>query len=101
MTSQYGAVLSQLLERVKYDFEPTREEVHARKEVCERLQMYIRRVYKKAQLSLFGSSCNGFGFSNSDLDICMVFSDVSDVIILLFTHVTSLLSHDHFFSGAA
>ena len=24
-----------------------------------------------AKLTLFGSSCNGFGFGHSDLDICM------------------------------
>ncbi|XP_060793766.1 terminal uridylyltransferase 4 isoform X2 [Neoarius graeffei] len=37
----------------------------------EILDNLCKRCYDKAQLCLFGSSKNGFGFRDSDLDICM------------------------------
>lgn len=33
--------------------------------------MFVFESAEKAQLCLFGSSKNGFGFRDSDLDICM------------------------------
>lgn len=40
----------------------------------EYLELAFRKVWPSAQLHLFGSSCNGFGFQSSDLDICMTFA---------------------------
>ena len=36
-----------------------------------------------ARLSLFGSSCNGFGFQNSDLDICMTLEGEDQKVLYL------------------
>ena len=43
-------------------------------------------LVKGAKLRLFGSSKNGFGFKQSDLDICMVLEgqETADVIIQTF-----------------
>ena len=43
------------------------------------IENFIRhQAFPSARLTLFGSSCNGFGFRNSDLDICMTFEDCSE-----------------------
>jgi len=34
-----------------------------------------------AKLKVFGSSCNGFGFRGSDLDICLTFADMSSLAV--------------------
>ncbi|CAG5136876.1 unnamed protein product, partial [Candidula unifasciata] len=38
------------------------------------LEAFIRTHFDDANLTLFGSSCNGFGFERSDMDICLTFS---------------------------
>jgi terminal uridylyltransferase len=39
------------------------------------LENHLQRRYPTVSLDLFGSSCNGFGFRKSDLDICLTFTD--------------------------
>ena len=39
------------------------------------LNGYIRKFFKNAELTLFGSSSNGFAFRHSDLDISLTFTD--------------------------
>ncbi|XP_035229063.1 terminal uridylyltransferase 7-like [Stegodyphus dumicola] len=43
-----------------------------RKAFVQNLEVYVKKVFRYAQLTLFGSSANGFGFKASDLDICMI-----------------------------
>ncbi|XP_072172612.1 terminal uridylyltransferase 7-like [Diadema setosum] len=55
---------------------PTRQDLRHRDNCLRELEYYIRQhSFPKANLSLFGSSGNGFGFRNSDLDICLTFQD--------------------------
>ncbi|EPY84503.1 hypothetical protein CB1_000472022 [Camelus ferus] len=45
---------------------------HNREQILIGLEKFIQKEYdEKARLCLFGSSKNGFGFRDSDLDICM------------------------------
>ncbi|XP_070562436.1 terminal uridylyltransferase 7-like [Ptychodera flava] len=56
---------------------PNDIEVKIREEILRDLEKYIQKhIHDDAQLCLFGSSINGFGFQFSDLDICMTFKDV-------------------------
>eukprot|EP00064_Thunnus_orientalis_P015132 superscaffoldBa00002749_g15181 len=54
------------------DFAPDELEVGVREHILKDLETFVRRQFAGARLQLFGSSKNGFGFRQSDLDICMV-----------------------------
>ncbi|GFT97488.1 terminal uridylyltransferase 4 [Nephila pilipes] len=47
--------------------------VDERKVFVKKLEGELKKLYPDVKLTLFGSSVNGFGFQNSDLDICMTF----------------------------
>jgi len=55
--------------------EPTATELAHRDHIMRDLNGYIRRFFKNAVLTLFGSSSNGFAFRNSDLDISLTFTN--------------------------
>uniref|UniRef100_A0A667YV52 RNA uridylyltransferase n=1 Tax=Myripristis murdjan TaxID=586833 RepID=A0A667YV52_9TELE len=56
----------------RYELSPSAVEQQKREQILASLERFIRKEYNdKAQLCLFGSSKNGFGFRDSDLDICM------------------------------
>ena len=59
------------------DFEPTHQELQMRQKILQELESFVQDLYPDAELALFGSSCNGFGFQKSDLDICMTFKNKS------------------------
>jgi DNA polymerase sigma len=44
----------------------------------EKIKRIICQKYKDAELSLFGSSNNGFAMKKSDLDICMTLKDCTE-----------------------
>lgn len=46
--------------------------------IRKELEEHIRKEYDDAVLTLFGSSCNGFGFADSDLDLCLTFNSNED-----------------------
>ena len=71
--------LTQAVFYVAQKFQQKPQQVEKRKFVVARLQDYVQRLFKTGQLHLFGSSCNGFGFCDSDIDLCMTFMDVSDL----------------------
>lgn len=73
--SKHYKFLSGVLCSLREEMEPTRKEIMMREEVVQSLQFYIRKdqKYSDAHLQLFGSSANGFGFTNSDLDVCITF----------------------------
>ena len=61
------------------DWAPPAEEYRQRQDLLRGIETYIRyHGFPAARLTLFGSSCNGFGFRNSDLDICMTFDGCDD-----------------------
>lgn len=70
-------MISSVLIKLKEEMEPSEAEIKQRENVVEKLQSFITKdlKHKDAVLQLFGSSANGFGFSNSDLDVCITFND--------------------------
>ncbi|KAK6179643.1 hypothetical protein SNE40_011956 [Patella caerulea] len=76
MTAKHLGVLSETLKNVIYDFAPTAKDKADRRWILKDIENFIQQhLYPNARLQLFGSSCNGFGFSKSDLDICLTFKD--------------------------
>jgi DNA polymerase sigma len=49
-----------------------------RQTIQKELETHIRTEYADAVLSMFGSSCNGFGFADSDVDLCLTFESNED-----------------------
>ncbi|XP_064604614.1 terminal uridylyltransferase 4-like isoform X2 [Liolophura sinensis] len=102
MTSKHLKILSNFLEEVPADFAPTPLEVQERNYIVSELQKYVREEYPEAKLSLFGSSCNGFGFRHSDLDICMTFDQPTaegiDCVSIIETLSKMLKEHRGFYN---
>ncbi|EDO43972.1 predicted protein, partial [Nematostella vectensis] len=71
MTKVYQNIIDAACIRVGETMGLNHMEGQFRQEVLRNLEDYIREVYPAACLYLFGSSVNGFGFKESDLDICM------------------------------
>ncbi|XP_046725009.1 terminal uridylyltransferase 4 isoform X2 [Silurus meridionalis] len=72
MTERFREILDNLCRRCYDELSPSVAEQQRRELILASLERFIRKEYNdKAQLCLFGSSKNGFGFRDSDLDICM------------------------------
>uniref|UniRef100_H3DEU5 Terminal uridylyl transferase 7 n=1 Tax=Tetraodon nigroviridis TaxID=99883 RepID=H3DEU5_TETNG len=72
LTPEFLSVLNKVCEQCYTDFAPDELEMGVRELILKDLETFIRRQLPAARLQLFGSSKNGFGFKQSDLDICMV-----------------------------
>ncbi|XP_029960124.1 terminal uridylyltransferase 7 [Salarias fasciatus] len=72
MTPEFLWILNKVCEQCFSDFAPGELEVGVREHILQDLETFVRRQFPGARLKLFGSSKNGFGFRQSDLDICMV-----------------------------
>lgn len=72
VTPEFLSVLNKVCEQCYTDFAPGELEVGVREHILQDLETFVRRQFAGARLQLFGSSKNGFGFRQSDLDICMV-----------------------------
>ena len=75
----YLKMLSNICEEVARDWEPQHQELRDRDRILNDLSGYIKKFWTKSELSLFGSSNNGFAFRHSDLDISLTFRDIHDV----------------------
>ncbi|XP_068445814.1 terminal uridylyltransferase 4 [Clinocottus analis] len=72
MNDRFRDILDGLCKLCFYELSPSHAEQQKREQILCSLERFIRKEYNdKAQLCLFGSSKNGFGFRDSDLDICM------------------------------
>ncbi|KAG7459159.1 terminal uridylyltransferase 4 isoform X1 [Solea senegalensis] len=72
MNDRFREILDGLCKLCYYELSPSPVEQQKREQILVGLERFIRKEYNdKAQLCLFGSSKNGFGFRDSDLDICM------------------------------
>ncbi|XP_048360537.1 terminal uridylyltransferase 7 isoform X2 [Sphaerodactylus townsendi] len=71
LTSKFSAILDQVCIQCYKDFAPNIIEDQAREHIRQNLESFIQQEFPGTKLSLFGSSKNGFGFKQSDLDICM------------------------------
>ncbi|KAG7489838.1 terminal uridylyltransferase 7 [Solea senegalensis] len=72
LTPEFLNILNKVCEQCYSDFAPDELEVGVREHILQDLENFVRRQFAGARLQLFGSSKNGFGFRQSDLDICMV-----------------------------
>uniref|UniRef100_A0A8C2Q7S4 Terminal uridylyl transferase 4 n=1 Tax=Cyprinus carpio TaxID=7962 RepID=A0A8C2Q7S4_CYPCA len=71
MTIHFREILDGLCMLCYRELSPSLIEQQKREQILGSLERFIRKEYNGAQLCLFGSSKNGFGFRDSDLDICM------------------------------
>lgn len=72
MNQRFRDILDGLCRLCYHELSPTLVEQQKREQILLSLERFIRKEFNdKAQLCLFGSSRNGFGFRDSDLDICM------------------------------
>ncbi|XP_042636609.1 terminal uridylyltransferase 7 [Orycteropus afer afer] len=71
LTPKFSSILDQVCIQCYKDFSPTILEDQAREHIRQNLESFIKQEFPGTKLSLFGSSKNGFGFKQSDLDICM------------------------------
>ncbi|XP_068279239.1 terminal uridylyltransferase 7 isoform X2 [Nyctibius grandis] len=71
LTPKFSVILDQVCIQCYYDFAPNTVEDQAREHIRQNLENFIRQDFPGTKLNLFGSSKNGFGFKQSDLDICM------------------------------
>ncbi|XP_040396770.1 terminal uridylyltransferase 7 isoform X3 [Cygnus olor] len=71
LTPKFSVILDQVCVQCYQDFAPNTVEDQAREYIRQNLENFIRMEFPGTKLNLFGSSKNGFGFKQSDLDICM------------------------------
>ncbi|XP_061873952.1 terminal uridylyltransferase 7 isoform X2 [Colius striatus] len=71
LTPKFSVILDQVCVQCYHDFAPNIVEDQAREHIRQNLENFIRQDFPGTKLNLFGSSKNGFGFKQSDLDICM------------------------------
>ncbi|NXI42291.1 TUT7 uridylyltransferase, partial [Galbula dea] len=71
LTPKFSVILDQVCVQCYHDFAPNTVEDQAREDIRQNLENFIRQDFPGTKLNLFGSSKNGFGFKQSDLDICM------------------------------
>ncbi|XP_069594002.1 terminal uridylyltransferase 4 isoform X1 [Ranitomeya imitator] len=72
MTARFRDILDRVCKKCYDELSPSPAEQHNREQILIYLERFIRKEFNgNARLCLFGSSKNGFGFRDSDLDICM------------------------------
>ncbi|XP_048045788.1 terminal uridylyltransferase 7 [Megalobrama amblycephala] len=71
MSLDFLKILNEVCEQCYRDFAPDDVEVKVREYILQDFETFLRCQVPGAKLALFGSSKNGFGFKQSDLDICM------------------------------
>jgi len=54
---------------------PTNIDIENRQQILKELEKQFKEDYSDCNLHAFGSFYNGFGFRQSDLDVCIVFKD--------------------------
>ncbi|XP_040264743.1 terminal uridylyltransferase 4 [Bufo bufo] len=72
MNPRFREILDRVCKKCYDELSPSPAEQHNREQILIYLERFIRKEFNgNARLCLFGSSKNGFGFRDSDLDICM------------------------------
>lgn len=66
---------------------PSEEEIAKQKQLLTALSRLINKEWPNSKLYLYGSCANSFGFSNSDIDLCLSINDMEmskvDIILKL------------------
>ena len=94
LEANYRNMMEAMLGDIVLAYHPEQDEMMSREMFVKELTTFIKQLWSNARLKLFGSSCNGFSFRASDLDISVTFegietSDQLDCISL----VEKLSSH--------
>jgi len=89
-------MLDKLCQDVINDWRPRDLEIKNRTLFMNKLAQFIGQYFSPmAVLTIFGSSANGFAFSQSDLDICLTFKDVKcysdDESVSIIQNLSSIL----------
>ena len=71
LTNLYRRLIDSVCEHVAMDWESQEPELGDRDYIMNDLNRYIKKFWPKSELTLFGSSSNGFAFRHSDLDISL------------------------------
>ncbi len=72
----YQAVMSQFLSHIPRKYCMTRQRIEFQIQFTANLQRILQAEYRHdATLTLFGSAVNNFGFSDSDMDLCLTFTE--------------------------
>ncbi|CAF1111531.1 unnamed protein product [Adineta ricciae] len=75
LTQEWLAILSRVCHQVTERCQPTATDIENRERILKQLQKQFEKDYPDCNLHAFGSFYNGFGFRQSDLDVCIVFKD--------------------------
>ncbi|KAJ8305343.1 hypothetical protein KUTeg_015888, partial [Tegillarca granosa] len=78
MNTRHLQLLTDLLKQVPRDFGPSEAEYKERERTRYELEGFVQELYPDARLDLFGSSYNGFGFKQSDMDLCLTFNGIEN-----------------------
>jgi len=73
----YIKLLDSVCDNVARDWEPQEPELRDRDYIMNDLNRFIKKFWPESELTLFGSSSNGFAFRHSDLDISLTFNGVA------------------------
>jgi DNA polymerase sigma len=75
---------------------PTTNDIDKRTKILTSLEKQFQKDYPECNLHAFGSFYNGFGFQQSDLDVCIVFKDEREhnvcILKIAKSHFNSLSS---------
>jgi len=75
-----------ILERCK----PTQNDIENREKILKQLQKQFEKDYPDCNLHAFGSFYNGFGFRQSDLDVCIVVKDQKEENVCILRRSTNV-----------
>lgn len=72
---KYIMALNDVCQLVMENNLPSLQEINDRNHLLKSLTKHIKKFYPRAELTVYGSSHNGFAFQRSDQDISLTFSD--------------------------
>ncbi|CAG5125515.1 unnamed protein product, partial [Candidula unifasciata] len=95
LTPFHITVLSETLSKVPAEVGLSGERLVEREVFMRGLEEFIQVQFTDAKLSLFGSSCNGFGFDKSDMDICLTFTQrkIGDKVMVIESLARKMKQH--------
>ncbi|CAF2869190.1 unnamed protein product [Rotaria sp. Silwood2] len=77
-SQEWIEILSSLCYYITERCKPKQIDIENRERILKQLQKQFEKDYPDCNLYAFGSFYNGFGFRQSDLDVCIVFKDQRD-----------------------
>ncbi|CAF0768557.1 unnamed protein product [Rotaria sordida] len=78
ISQEWIHILSSLCYYITERCKPRQSDTENREKILKQLQKQFEKDYPDCNLHAFGSFYNGFGFRQSDLDVCIVFKDQRD-----------------------